>query len=93
MSKILEIHTIQIEYHDNGIGITEYDIKKIFDPFFTTNMGTNTGLRMNIVYNIITQQFGGSIMCKNSRGKRRENMGAHFYIALPQINQNENHAP
>jgi len=56
-------------------------------------MGTNTGLDMNIVYNIITQQFGGSIMCKNSRGKRRENMGVHFYIALPQINQNDNHAP
>ncbi|GAA3935384.1 AAA family ATPase [Litoribacillus peritrichatus] len=74
---------IHIEYYDNGVGIKEEHRKKIFDPFFTTNMGDSTGLGLHIIYNVITQQFGGSIRCEP--GNKIQNMGAHFYISLPRI--------
>ena len=76
-------NNVVLEYYDNGKGIKESHLSKVFDPFFTTNMGTNTGLGLHIVYNVITSQFGGSIRCEN--GKSKDNTGAHFHISLPQI--------
>jgi len=82
-NKEADSENIQIEYHDDGVGISEEDLKKVFEPFFTTNMGSSTGLGLHIVYNIITQQFGGAVYCENSRGKSETNTGAHFIITLP----------
>ncbi|MDP4180230.1 MAG: HAMP domain-containing sensor histidine kinase, partial [Bacillota bacterium] len=75
-----EDNEIIFEYTDNGKGINESDIKKIFDPFFTTKRGKGgTGLGLNIVYNIITQEYKGSIKCKSSPGK-----GVTFMIRIPE---------
>jgi DNA-binding LacI/PurR family transcriptional regulator/signal transduction histidine kinase len=70
---------IVIEYSDNGRGINEHDIKKIYDPFFTTKRGKGgTGLGLNIVYNIVTNEYKGSIKCKSIHGK-----GTSFIIRIP----------
>lgn len=54
--------TVTLNFEDDGIGITESDLKKVFDPFFTTKLGKGgSGLGMNIVYNLVTEVLGGSI--------------------------------
>ncbi len=60
---------VSIVYKDNGVGLNE-DIKKhIFDPFFTTNRENGgSGLGMNIVYNLVTQNLKGTIKLDSSLG-------------------------
>jgi DNA-binding LacI/PurR family transcriptional regulator/signal transduction histidine kinase len=66
-------------YSDDGIGIEKDNINKIFDPFYTTKRGSGgTGLGLNIVYNIVTQQYGGSIRCDSIPGN-----GTTFTIKIP----------
>ncbi|HEY9061284.1 MAG TPA: substrate-binding domain-containing protein [Pseudobacteroides sp.] len=66
-------------YSDNGHGIEKDNISKIFDPFYTTKRGSGgTGLGLNIVYNIVTQQYGGSIRCESVSG-----IGTTFTIKIP----------
>lgn len=70
---------IIIEYSDNGKGINENDIKKIYEPFFTTKRGKGgTGLGLNLVYNIVTNEYRGSIKCKSALGN-----GTSFIIRIP----------
>ena len=70
---------IAFTYSDDGKGMESNVLAKIFDPFFTTKRGTGgTGLGLYIVYNIVTQQFGGSIECDSVPGQ-----GAIFRIRLP----------
>jgi len=70
----------KIIYKDNGVGMTEEVLKNIFEPFFTTKRGKgNTGLGMNIVYNIINQKLKGNINIISEPGS-----GATFIITLPQ---------
>ncbi|MBX3458981.1 MAG: cyclic nucleotide-binding domain-containing protein [Planctomycetes bacterium] len=54
---------------DTGHGIPE-DVKaRIFDPFFTTKpMGEGTGLGLDIVHRIITQQHNGDIEVDSKPG-------------------------
>jgi len=73
-------NNILIIYKDNGCGIEKENISKLFEPFFTTNMGANSGLGMHIIYNIITQQFGGEIHCESEVNK-----GVMFIISIPRI--------
>ncbi|MDQ2087185.1 substrate-binding domain-containing protein [Herbivorax sp. ANBcel31] len=66
-------------YSDDGKGMDKKIIKNIFDPFFTTNRAKGgTGLGLNIVYNIIVQEFKGSIECKSDLGE-----GTTFLIRFP----------
>ncbi|MGK0290939.1 MAG: signal transduction histidine kinase, partial [bacterium] len=66
-------------YTDDGKGIPEENLNKIFDPFFTTKRGQGgTGLGLHIIYNIITQQLKGSILCESKVGN-----GTTFTITLP----------
>jgi signal transduction histidine kinase len=72
-------NNILFTYSDNGKGISKDIIGKIFDPFFTTKRGQGgTGLGLNIVYNIVTQTFGGTIECKSKTG-----LGTAFNISFP----------
>ncbi len=74
-----EDHTMEFIYSDDGKGISKGTLSKIFDPFFTTKRGTGgTGLGLNIVYNIVTQQYGGSIRCESVFGN-----GTTFIINMP----------
>lgn len=69
---------MQIDYRDNGTGITEGWHNKLFEPFMTTkrNQGCS-GLGMHIVYNLVSQLLQGHIECLPS------DKGAHFHIDLP----------
>ncbi len=63
---------------DNGIGISEENLKRITDPFFTTkDPGEGTGLGLAITYNII-KEHDGTIDFKSEPGK-----GTTVKILLP----------
>jgi signal transduction histidine kinase len=50
---------VEIVISDNGCGIASDILPKIYDPFFTTKeIGSGTGLGLNIVYNIIKGHNG-----------------------------------
>ena len=58
-----------IDYRDNGKGMDEAARARIFDPFFTTRRGQGgSGLGMHIVYNLVTQVLGGSIVVDSAPG-------------------------
>lgn len=72
---------VTIDFNDDGSGIPEDILGKIFDPFFTTRRGQGgTGLGLNIVFNIINKQFGGTISAEN-----KPQGGALFRINIPRI--------
>jgi signal transduction histidine kinase len=74
-----EENVLQIQYCDNGRGMTKEERSRIFDAFYTTRRGQRgTGLGLHIVYNLITQQLGGDITCKSSPG-----VGTTFIICIP----------
>jgi len=81
----IEVHTwsepgyLAVSIGDHGSGIPEELRTKIFDPFFTTKpVGTGTGLGLEIVQRIVTQNFGGKIDLDSKPGD------THFVIRLPQ---------
>jgi len=67
-----------VKYKDSGRGIPKQNLSKIFDPFFTTNRDEGgSGLGLNIIYNIITNTFKGSIECRSE-----EQQGTTFRFNL-----------
>ncbi|MEC4989981.1 MAG: hybrid sensor histidine kinase/response regulator [Oscillatoria sp. PMC 1068.18] len=75
----LEGEEMTLEYTDNGKGINPDNLKKVFEPFFTTKRNEgNTGLGLHIVYNLVNQQFKGTIDCES-----REEFGTKFVIRFP----------
>jgi len=76
---VQSINSLELTYKDDGKGIAKENIKKIFEPFFTTNRENGgTGLGMNIVYNIVTNNLKGSITCDSINGA-----GVIFKILVP----------
>lgn len=72
---------LTLTFTDNGPGISEQHLGRIFEPFFTTRRGQGgTGLGLHIVYNIVTQQLGGTISVHNQEGG-----GACFTICIPRV--------
>lgn len=72
---------ITLVFADNGKGIVKEHLDKIFDPFFTTKRSHGgTGLGLNIVYNLVVKQFGGTIVVESELGK-----GAQFTVRFPQV--------
>ncbi len=68
-----------IRYTDNGRGIPSEILPRIFDPFFTTQQAQGgTGLGLNIVYNLVTQKLGGTLVCESILGKE-----TCFTITIP----------
>lgn len=75
----LEKNVLKITYTDNGLGISEENLKKIYEPFFTTNrQAGSSGLGLNIIYNIVTQKLKGSISCESNYGT-----GVKFVVEIP----------
>jgi signal transduction histidine kinase len=72
---------VEINFSDDGKGMSEIVQRKAFDPFFTTRRGQGrTGLGLHIAYNIVTQQLGGQISVRSKPGQ-----GATFIIWLPVV--------
>ncbi len=60
--------TIDIEYQDNGSGLSLKGEEELFNPFYTTMRGSHgkIGLGMYLTYNIITQLLNGIIEVKTA---------------------------
>ncbi len=70
---------IYIDYSDNGIGIPSENIDKIYDAFFTTKVDEGgSGLGLQIVHQLITEQLQGNIKVKSADGE-----GVLFKIIIP----------
>jgi signal transduction histidine kinase len=50
-----------ISYKDNGIGVPIDRISNLFTPLYTTKLTTHEGLGLNMLHNIVTQNFDGTI--------------------------------
>ncbi|MBK9304058.1 MAG: PAS domain S-box protein [bacterium] len=71
--------TVRLRYADDGCGMSQDQVLRIFDPFFTTKRGRGgSGLGMNIVFNLVTQMLGGTIVCQSTPGA-----GCSFDIVVP----------
>ncbi len=70
---------LEIEFSDNGKGMSAEVLTKIFDPFFTTKRSEGgSGLGLHIVYNLITQTLNGGIACRS-----QPDQGTSFTIHWP----------
>jgi signal transduction histidine kinase len=82
-----EQNRLYFHFHDDGKGIPKENISKIFDPFFTTARGKGgSGLGLSVIYNLVTQNMGGSIRCESE-----ENQGTSFYFDIPLRRELEEH--
>jgi signal transduction histidine kinase len=78
---IPEGDNIEMQVVDNGKGIAPDMLDKVFDPFVTTRRGQGgTGLGLNIVFNLVVKQFGGTISVSSTLGK-----GASFVFRIPRV--------
>ncbi|MET3132448.1 PAS domain S-box-containing protein [Oxalobacteraceae bacterium GrIS 1.11] len=72
---------IELNFSDNGVGMSDEVLRHVFDPFFTTKMGQGgTGLGMNIVYNIVTGVLGGRISISTELDQ-----GSTIRIVMPRV--------
>lgn len=72
-----EQHFVMVEIADDGPGIAPEVLPRIFEPFFTTkDVGTGTGLGLDISYRII-KQHNGTIEVQSRPGQTR------FIVRLP----------
>lgn len=63
---------------DEGVGISEENLKNIFTPFFTTKkIGNGTGLGLSISYGIIKKHSGEIEVFS------REHIGTEFVVKIP----------
>ena len=77
--KLLADGQLELTYQDDGAGMTQQVQARIFEPFFTTAQQDGaSGLGLSIVYNLVTQQLKGSIVCHSAPGK-----GTSFVLTLP----------
>ncbi len=67
---------VQIDFEDQGVGITPEAMEKIFDPGFTTNAGS-PGLGLSVCKKVI-EQHGGSIFVRSA-----PRLGSTFMLTLP----------
>jgi signal transduction histidine kinase len=70
---------LEIQFIDNGKGMSEEVIQKAFEPFFTTKRGQGgSGLGLHLVYNLVTRKLKGSIKVQSELGK-----GTTFIVKIP----------
>jgi len=73
-----------IRVRDNGIGITEEELKVIFEPFYSTKeTGKGTGLGLSVTLGIV-ESHNGTITVASKKGEYTE-----FTITLPLETENE----
>lgn len=70
---------LNILFKDDGLGVDESIKHKVFEPFTTTKRGEGgSGLGLHLVYNLVTQALGGSIVLSSELGH-----GASIEINFP----------
>jgi signal transduction histidine kinase len=70
---------ITLRYRDDGVGIEPAHLGRVFDPFFTTRRGSGgSGLGLHVVYNLVTQRLGGTVLAHSTPGH-----GAEFVVRFP----------
>ncbi len=75
----LEDDKVVFVYSDDGLGMDKAVEERVFDPFYTTNREDGgSGLGLNIVYNLVTQQLKGKITVNS-----RPYLGTTFTIIIP----------
>jgi signal transduction histidine kinase len=69
---------VQLEFQDDGPGMSAEVRSRVFEPFFTTKpVGKGTGLGLSISHGIV-ERHGGSMTVESAPGE-----GARFTIRLP----------
>ncbi|MBI5683053.1 MAG: HAMP domain-containing protein [Deltaproteobacteria bacterium] len=69
---------IQVGFKDNGVGISDVNLKRVFEPFFTTKeVGKGTGLGLSVSHGII-EKHGGKIAIESAEG-----LGTTIIVDLP----------
>ena len=72
---------LEIEYKDDGKGVSKESLEKIFDPFFTTKRSAGgSGLGTHIVFNLVTQKLNGNISISS-----KEDMGLTYDMTFKGI--------
>jgi signal transduction histidine kinase len=61
---------LNLLFQDDGIGVDKTIENKVFEPFTTTKRGEGgSGLGLHLVYNLVTQALGGTIVLNSELGK------------------------
>jgi signal transduction histidine kinase len=80
-AKRLGSDQIEIQFDDDGIGMSEDVQRRAFEPFFTTRRTRGgTGLGLHIVYSLVTRRLGGRLRLQSEVGR-----GTTFKIRLPLV--------
>jgi signal transduction histidine kinase len=70
---------LNILFKDDGMGVDESIKSKVFEPFTTTKRGEGgSGLGLHLVYNLVTQALGGTIVLNSEA-----NQGVSIEINFP----------
>ena len=69
---------VVVEIEDDGPGIPDEHLTRVFEPFFSTKpQGEGTGLGLDMVWRIVTEEHAGSVEVESKPGCTR------FRVALP----------
>lgn len=69
---------VVVDIADDGPGIPDEIVRRIFDPFFTTKeVGSGTGLGLDVARRIVVERHGGSISVDSEPGR------TEFHVWLP----------
>ena len=80
-SECIGTEQVEVQFADDGIGMSEDVQRRAFEPFFTTRRSRGgTGLGLHIVYNLITRPLGGRLRLESEPGR-----GTIFVIRLPLV--------
>jgi len=73
--------SVNIDYKDNGNGMSQEQLSHLFDPFYTTKREEGgSGLGTSIAYNLVKQTLEGEI-----RAESELNKGLTYHLELPKI--------
>ena len=79
---------IEIIIKDNGGGVSDELLQNIFEPYFTTkHQSFGKGVGLYIVYQIITEEFKGTIKARNAQylQDNKAHKGLEFTITIPKM--------
>lgn len=65
----LTLGSIEVQYTDDGVGLSEQGIQELFNPFYTTMRGFHgkIGLGMYLTFNLVTQLLHGDVIVQQPK--------------------------